>query len=320
MSVKPSMKDIKTVAIMGSGAVGAYFIWGLSEKLGENLWVIADGARRERYERDGIYINDIRFPLHLRTPHETKGVDLLLIATKYDALFHSLEEIKEIVDEHTIVMTLLNGVDSETVVADCIGEEHMVYSLMQIASQRKGNRITFAPERTPGVFFGEKDGTTSDRINALVDLFEGSGVHYCVCRDIVQEIWKKMAFNVSMNLPQAIVGCPVGAFAVSEHMANLRWRLRDEVCQVAAVLGVDITELSKIEKAKCPSLPSSKYSTLQDLEAGRHTEIEMFAGTLIRIGKQYHVPTPFCEFAYEAIKVLEEKNDGLFSDWTECLK
>jgi len=225
------MKEIKTVAVMGSGAVGSYFIWGLSEKLGENFWVIADGERRERYERDGIYINDKRFPLHLRTPKEAKGVDLLLIAMKYDALLYSLEEIKEIADDHTIVMTLLNGVDSE-----------------------------------------------------------------------------------------AIVGCPVGAFAVSEHMANLRWRLRDEVCRVAAALGIDISELSEIEKAKCPSLPSSKYSTLQDLETGRHTEIEMFAGTLIRIGKQYHVAMPFCEFAYETIKALEEKNDGLYSEWSELLK
>ncbi|MCC8152681.1 MAG: hypothetical protein LIO96_14905 [Lachnospiraceae bacterium] len=52
------------------------------------------------------------------------------------------------------------------------------------------------------------------------------------------------------------------------------------------------------------------------LWAGRHTEIEMFAGTIIRIGKEFHVPTPFCEFAYEAIKAMEEQNDGLFSDWT----
>lgn len=314
------MREIKTVAVMGSGAVGSYFIWGLSEKLGENLWVIADGERRERYERDGIYINDKHFPLCMRTPKEAKGADLLLIATKYDALLHSMEEIGEIVDDHTIVMTLLNGVDSESIVGKSIGEEHMVYSLMQIASQRKGNCITFAPERTPGVFFGEKDGTISDRINALADLFEDSEVHYCVCRDIVQEIWKKMAFNVSMNLPQAIVGCPVGAFAVSEHMANLRWRLRDEVCRVAAALGIDIAEFSEIEKAKCPSLPSSKYSTLQDLEAGRHTEIEMFAGTIIQIGKEFHVPTPFCEFAYETIKALEEKNDGVYSEWPELLK
>jgi len=317
MSAEPIMRKIKTVAVMGSGAVGSYFIWGLSEKLGKNLWVIADGERRERYERDGIYINDKCFSLHLRTPIEATGVDLLLIAMKYDALLHSMEEIKKIADDHTIVMTLLNGVDSEAIVGKMIGEEHMVYSLMQIASQKKGNRITFAPERTPGVFFDEKDGTISGRINALTDLFENSEIHYCVCHDIVQEIWKKMAFNVSMNLPQAIVGCPVGAFAVSEHMANLRWRLRDEVCRVAAALGIDISELSEIEKAKYPSLPSSKYSTIQDLEAGRHTEIEMFAGTLIRIGKQYHVPTPFCEFAYETIKALEEKNDGLYSEWSE---
>ena len=45
-----AMKEIKTVAILGSGAVGAYFIWGLSKKLGKNLWIIADGERRIKLE------------------------------------------------------------------------------------------------------------------------------------------------------------------------------------------------------------------------------------------------------------------------------
>ena len=39
---------IKTVALLGAGAVGSYFLWGLTEKLGENLWVIAEGERSFR--------------------------------------------------------------------------------------------------------------------------------------------------------------------------------------------------------------------------------------------------------------------------------
>ena len=56
-------------------------------------------------------------------------------------------------------------------------------------------------------------------------------------------------------------------------------------------------------------------STLQDRDAGRHTEIDMFSGALIRMGKELGIPTPYNEFAYHMIKALEEKNDGKF-DYT----
>ena len=57
---------------------------------------------------------------------------------------------------------------------------------------------------------------------------------------------------------------------------------------------------------------ANKPSTLQDLEAGRKTEVDMFAGTMMRLGKKYGVPTPYNELFYHAIRVLEQKNDGLF--------
>ena len=57
----------------------------------------------------------------------------------------------------------------------------------------------------------------------------------------------------------------------------------------------------------CAVKPSARYSTLQDLDAGRHTEIDMFSGALIRMGRELGIPTPYNEFAYHMIKALEEK-------------
>lgn len=59
-------------------------------------------------------------------------------------------------------------------------------------------------------------------------------------------------------------------------------------------------------------MPSARYSTLQDLDAKRHTEIDMFSGVLMRMGKELGIPTPYNEYTYHMIKALEEKNDGLF--------
>ena len=57
---------------------------------------------------------------------------------------------------------------------------------------------------------------------------------------------------------------------------------------------------------------SAKFSTLQDIEAGRHTESDMFSGALMRMGKELGIPTPYNEYTYHMIKALEEKKDGKF--------
>lgn len=48
---------IKSVALLGAGAVGAYIIWGLSEVKNIEFGIVAEGSRKERLERDGIGIN-----------------------------------------------------------------------------------------------------------------------------------------------------------------------------------------------------------------------------------------------------------------------
>ncbi|MGN0252351.1 MAG: ketopantoate reductase family protein [Oliverpabstia sp.] len=302
--------EFNKVAIIGAGAIGSYFIVGLSEKLGENLYVVAEGERRERLAENGIIVNGRKIHLHVKTAEEAYGADLLIIAVKYGALQESLPLIEKIVDEHTVVMSLLNGVESEDIIGERIGMNHMVYSFMKIASERIGNQITFDSDVTLGVFFGEKDGSISERILAIQTLLEDTDVHYHVCENIERDIWRKYALNISKNIPQAIINCGVGAYTESEHMAYISERMKEEVIQVAATKGIDIRDEKNSNGNKSEASPDSRFSTLQDLDAKRQTEIEMFSGTLIRMGKALGVETPFNEFAYHAIKSLEEKNCG----------
>ena len=316
-------KKIHTVAILGTGAVGSYFVWGLQEKLGENLWVIAKGERKARLASEGISINEVDYQLHVRTPREAKGADLLIVATKYAALGDILDDIAEIVEDHTIVVSPLNGVDSEEVIGARIGMDKILWSNIKIASQRVGRSIRFIPKITLGLTFGETIQAQSGqketgkaepgpRMRAMAELFDGTPLRYQMSEDIMTDIWYKFAFNVSRNLPQAILGCGVGAYDDSENVKHLMMCLRNEVVAVAGAQGIDIRELSPLEKRRGVSAPYARYSTLQDLDAGRHTEIDMFSGTVIRLGKKYGISTPYNEFVYYAIKALEEKNDGAF--------
>ena len=302
--------QIKTVALLGAGAVGAYFIWGLSEKMGEDFCVVAKGARKERLEKEGLIINGKQYKLNVREPQEVKNVDLLLVSSKQDGLEEALDDIKCMVGENTIVLSLLNGVKSEEIIGNVIGMEHILYSVMRIASVRKGNEITFIPEITAGVFIGEKESKQpTERVLAVEELFENAGIHHHFMEDIILDMWQKYASNVAQNLPQAILGVGFGAYTDSEHVHFIASQLWKEVAHVANAKGISLSEEFMLFAGV---KPAARFSTLQDLDAKRHTEIEMLAGEMIRMGKEYGIATPYCEYTYHLIKTLEEKNDGKF--------
>ncbi len=301
---------IKRVVLLGAGAVGAYFIEGLIEKLGDNFYIAAKGDRKERLEREGLIINDKKVSLNVKEPKEIEDVDLILVSSKQEALNSALEDIKCMVGEKTIVISLLNGVTSEEIIGNAIGMEHMLYAVMRIASVREGNRITYNPEITAGVFIGEKGiKEPTERILAVEELLKDTGIRYTFMEDIVKDMWMKYAGNISQNLPQAILGIGFGAYTDSEYVRHIASCLWKEVANVAKAKGVSITEEFQLFIG---AKPGARFSTLQDIDAKRHTEIEMFAGEMIRMGKENGIAVPYCEYTYHLVKALEEKNDGKF--------
>ncbi len=304
--------EFKKIAIIGAGAVGCYMLWGLSNKNSIDISVVASGKRKERIETEGLCINDKLYKPVVKTPQEAFGADLVIVAVKYNALPAAVLDIKEIVDEHTVVISLMNGVDSEDIIASEIGDKHIVPSLIKVASERKQNRIYFEPESTIGVVYGEKDGKSSEKTCALEKLFEGTGLHYRETDVILSEIWSKFRLNVGNNLPQAMLGVGVGAYEDSEHVAAIRDGLVKELDAIAKEKGIDISLADPSSTRGSKVFKRARYSTLQDLDAKRHTEIDMFSGTLIRMGRQLGIATPYNEFVFHMIKALEEKNDGVF--------
>lgn len=303
---------IKTVAVLGAGAVGSYVIWGLSNRKDIRLGVIAEGERAERMKK-GCIINGITYHPEVWTPQEANGTDLLLVALKYGALPGALESIRTITGEHTTVMSLMNGVDSEEIIAKEIGAAHILHALIKVASHKEGNGYCFNPETTIGIIFGELTAPyQSERVQAIEDLFADTGLHYRVTEYIKEEMWCKFRLNVGNNLPQAVLGAGVGCYRDSMHMKEISNKLREELEAIAAAKGIDIRKADDSSSHGSAVPPSARYSTLQDLDAGRHTEIDMFSGALIRMGKELGIPTPYNEYTYHIIKALEEKNDGKF--------
>ena len=304
---------IQSVAILGAGAVGSYIIWGLSKKDNIRLGVIAEGDRARRLKESGCAINGAVYRPEVWTPQEAQGVDLLVVALKYGSLPGALESIKTAVGSNTVVMSLMNGVDSEEIIGEVIDPVQIVHSLIKVASERKGNQVVFDPETTIGIVYGEADlSRGTGRIEALNDLFADTGLHYRATDVILTENWSKFRLNVPNNQAQAMVGCGVGTYRDSEHVAFLRDRLREEVDRIAEKKGIDFDKADTSSTFGSKVRDRARYSTLQDLDAGRHTEVDMFAGAVVRMGRELGIPAPYNEFTYHMIKALEEKNDGKF--------
>ena len=197
------MKEIKTVALVGLGAIGAYFADRLQPVLGDDLRVIAGGARAERIRREGLVINGKQEYYHVVEPGEGEPADLVIFATKMSGLQQAIEDVRAQIGPETLILSPLNGVESEEDVARTYGWENIVYSLMRISSVKVGNTVSFDPNAAFYVEYGEKKNdpaNLSERVLRLKALFDGAGIRYQIRPDMLLAIWEKFACNVSENL------------------------------------------------------------------------------------------------------------------------
>ena len=281
---------IKTVAVLGAGAVGSYIIWGLADRKDVTTGVIAEGERAERLKK-GCTINHVTYHPQVWTPKEAHGVDLLIVSLKYGSLHSAMESIREAVGENTIVMSLMNGVDSEELIEKETGSKNILYSLIKVASHHEADGCCFDPETTIGIVFGEKEAPfDSENVLAVEELFSGTDIHFRRTEYIREEIWSKFRLNVCNNLPQAILGAGVGCYRDSVHMQAISDGLRQELEAIAAAKGIDINKADKSSSRGSAVPPSARYSTLQDLDAKRHTEIDMFSGALMKMSRELGIP------------------------------
>ena len=197
-----------------------------------------------------------------------------------------------------------------------MGAEHLLYSFIKVAAHKEADGYHFDPDATLGVIYGERFAPfESERVKAVRELFTDSGVNFRVTEHIQEEMWSKFRLNVCNNLPQAILGAGVGCYRDSVHMKAISDGLKRELEAVAQAKGIDMSKTESSSGRGSAVPPSARYSTLQDLDAGCHTEIDMFSGELVRMGKELGIPMPYNEYTYHMIKALEEKNDGKF-DYT----
>ena len=310
------MKQIKKVTLIGLGAMGVFFAPRLSEKLGADFRILADGARKERLDQKGVTVNKINYRFPIISPElEDDPADLVIIAVKGYALPQAIKDIRNQVGPDTLILSVLNGVESEAQVAAVYGEEHLLYSYMRISIVMRDGKTEFDPHKGL-IHFGDLKNDPeqlSEHVMVVKELFDHCEIDYKIDADMLKGIWFKFMCNVGENMTCAMFGVPFGAFQKSDDANYFRRAAMWEVIRIANRKGIDIgqAEIDRQEHSLGRIPYDNRPSTLQDLETGKRTEVDMFAGTVVRLGKELGVETPVCEMFLHGIHLIEDRLFGV---------
>jgi 2-dehydropantoate 2-reductase len=257
--------------------------------------VLAGGARRERLLAGGLTVNGRRLDVPVVAPGEaTPPVDLLLVAVKQHHLARLVEDARGLVGPDSIIVSLLNGITSEELLGRAFGPEKVLPAfVLGTDSVREG---TASRHSSMGVvYLGARSNDPADpRVAAVAELFDRAGIPHRVPADILREQWFKFMLNVGVNQVSALLRATYGAFATVPEVRELTRAAALEVVALSRPEGVALTpeDVDRIFPILAKLAPGGKTSMLQDVEARRKTEVEIFAGAVVELGRRHGVPTP----------------------------
>ncbi len=299
---------IESVYVIGAGALGAAYAGLLYEMDEKIVAFIAAGERAKRLGDQGVIVNGKPYRISVFRPEEIANpADLVIVAVKHHHLDQAIGELNRAVGDGTTLISVMNGIDSEERIGSVYGMDKVLYAVnVGIDALREGNRVTYKNQGR--LLFGEaRNRFRTERVRRIKEFFDRAGIACDVPEDMIRTLWWKFMINVGINQASAVLGGTYRLFQTSPEARDLMASAMQEVIRLAAEAGVHLTDEDvRNWYTVLDSLnPSGKTSMLQDVEAGRKTEVEMFAGKVIELGRRCGVPTPVNERLFAEIMRIE---------------
>ncbi|MGM0431153.1 MAG: ketopantoate reductase family protein [Spirochaetota bacterium] len=303
--------NVDSCVLLGAGAVGASIGELLWQSYGEKVMLAAADERAKRYRERGFVINGRSwFPsVDDGQKPASSPCDLLIIAVKYHQLQSALTLADRFVGEQTQILSLLNGLASEEELLARYGSEHVLYGFTyRQDAVRIGNEITY---QAPGkIVFGEKyndPNRLTERVRAIKQFFEVAGVDVEVPRQTMQRLWWKLMVNTGANQSSVIHRADYGTLAQSGEAFDYMKALMMEVIALSKFTETPLSQedFDTWVQVLATMNPRGKTSMLQDVEAKRKTEVELFGGFVIQKADQYHLSVPENTNALKKIREIE---------------
>ena len=325
------------VIVLGAGGVGSV-VAGYLARAGYDVVMIARPGHVAAVQRAGLQLCGLEsFQVQVPALSDAttlQEADILLIVVKTKDMERALAGVAHL--RVGGVASLQNGVVKNEQIARVFGQEKVIGSTTMIgATLVQDGEVEYTLDGV--TFFGGLDGHQSDRVSFIVDAFVRSGLKAAAAEDIVSIEWTKQAFQNPFAPLSAITRLPVHLVWSSPQLAAVSVHMFREVAAVARAKGVALSEhpawslfdmklmcdapfdeaIRKLVEVGRQVATSGRThiipSMLQDVLAGKQTEIEETVGYVFQEGRRLGIPVPYTEVAYRTVKAIEENYAGRVS-------
>jgi 2-dehydropantoate 2-reductase len=289
------------IGVVGPGAMGCLFAARLAE-VGAKVWLIdRDPERAARLQKSGITVerngtsHTARPTMALQAP---AGLHFIIVLAKSHVTRHLR------FPQDTPVVTLQNGLGNVEALASLLGSARIIAGTTAEASTWLGEghvRHTASGKTRLGAWTSCK---TDDAAAAL----QAAGFEVEVTEAPGQMIWEKVAVNAGINPLTAILNVENGKLLELPEIRGLMRDLVVEAAKVASTEGYRFEQsLVELTESVCRETGGNISSMLQDVRAGRQTEIEAISGEILRRGQLASLPTPRTRVVYQLVRGLESR-------------
>ncbi|APV50675.1 2-dehydropantoate 2-reductase [Betaproteobacteria bacterium GR16-43] len=315
--------------IVGAGAIGGFVAARLAGA-GHEVALVARGPHLAALKRDGITVLEADGTRHTHrvAAHghvsEAGPADVVLLTLKAMQLGPMAADLPNLFHDGTVVVPMQNGVpwwyfqrhggeheglslasvDPSGALAAAIPAERIVgcvvYPASEIASPGVIRHVE--GERLP---LGELDGTVTPRVEAISRAFQDGGLKAPVLTDIRSEIWLKLWGNLTFNPLSALTRATLDRICAEPLTRELAAAMMTEAALVAGRLGISFRVPIERRIEGASKVRGHKTSMLQDIEAGRPTELDPLLGSVIELARLTGSDVPNIRAVYACTRLLE---------------
>ncbi len=326
-----------TICIYGVGAIGGWVGAHLGRLPGVRLSAVARGAALSALRAEGLVLSSgssqFTVPIEASDSPQDLGVqDLVVLAVKAPALPEVAKHISPLLGPNTVVYTAMNGVPWWFL--NGFGGAHANTPLTSVdpngamarafpAAQVMGGVVHAScsadgPGRIRhhfgnGLIVGEPSGAVTPRAQALQALLSQAGFEATLSPCIQRDIWFKLWGNMTVNPISALTGATTDRIMSDDLLVDFISSVMLEAKAIGERLGIAIDQTPQDRHGVTRKLGAFTTSMLQDVRAGRATELDALVTSVVELGQLTQVPTPFTK-ALLGMARVHARVHGLYPD------
>ncbi len=299
------------ITIIGPGAIGCLLSAFLS-KGKEEIWLLDKNAQRAKEIRqEGIKVEGIsgnwRVKVNAASSADEIGPsDLIIITVKSYDTKDALKNIKPLLKEAALVLTLQNGIGNTEMISEVAGQDRTLGGITNLGATLLGaGHVRHAGKGETVV--GRMDGKIPVELREIREVFNKAGLETRVSKDIKSLLWSKLVINVGINALTAITRLNNGRLIEFEPARKILEEAVNEAIKVAKKKRIKLIyddPLSKVE-AVCEATAQNVSSMLQDVLRSRRTEIDFINGVIVRHAQTLGISTPVNAVLTNLVKAIE---------------